>query len=55
METKAQTLMRLAECRRAYKKANTPEELALLLENTMLALQDLLYAEGIGWQEDSEE
>lgn len=51
METKTHILNRLAECRAAYQGKNTQEQLNLLLENTMVALQDLLYLEKISWEE----
>lgn len=47
MESKAQILNRLAECRREYRNVENPEQLELLLENTMLAVQDLLALEKV--------
>jgi hypothetical protein len=39
---KQQILERLAECRQAYEEKLTPQQIEMLLENTMSALQDLL-------------
>ncbi len=49
-ETKEEILKRLAECRAEYKNVTTEEEIGLLMENTMVALQDLLFLEKVEWE-----
>jgi hypothetical protein len=44
-EVKNKILARLQECREAYQEELSQEEAFLLLENTMCALQDLLFLE----------
>lgn len=51
METKEEILERLAECRASYEGELDCDETYMLLENTMVALQDLLYLEKVDWRE----
>lgn len=46
---KKEILKRLAECRRCYQEKMSEEDELLLLENTMVAVQDLLAIEQVAW------
>lgn len=46
---KKEILERLVECRATYEKDLTEKEVNMLLENTMGAIQDLLFLENIDW------
>jgi len=43
-------LDRLVECRQAYQEELSEEKRDFLLENTMLAIQDLLDSLGVEWR-----